>query len=75
MTTGESFGHSNGYLTNELLLSVPTDVHVFRGVPHGFRRFGDKLSSSSKYWDQVMGDGISWALSSPPARAFDIKSD
>jgi hypothetical protein len=60
---------------NRLLLSVPTDVHVFRGVPHGFRGFGDKLPSSSKYWDQVMSDGISWALSNPPVQAFEIKSD
>ncbi|KAJ5127908.1 hypothetical protein N7448_008687 [Penicillium atrosanguineum] len=54
---------------------IPTDVHVFRGVPHGFRRFGDKLPLSSKYWDQVMSDGVSWALSSPQAGAFEIKSD
>ncbi|KAJ5184241.1 hypothetical protein N7492_001857 [Penicillium capsulatum] len=53
---------------------VPTDVHVFRGVPHAFRRFGDKLSAS-EYWDRVMNDGIPWALSNPAAGPFEIKSD
>ncbi|KAI5360137.1 putative alpha/beta hydrolase-3 [Septoria linicola] len=45
---------------------VATDVHLFKGVPHGFRRFGDKLSASRSY-DKVMHDGIRWALSHPPA--------
>ncbi|KAJ5690698.1 hypothetical protein N7462_005090 [Penicillium macrosclerotiorum] len=53
---------------------VPTNVHVFRGVPHGFRRYGDKLSASKK-WDQVMSDGISWALSNPSPEPFEINSD
>lgn len=53
---------------------VPTDVHVFRGVPHGFRRYGDKLSAS-KYWDEVMSNGISWALTNPAVTPFEIKSD
>lgn len=61
--------------TNKRLSSVPTDVHVFRGVPHGFRRFGDKLPGASEYWDRVMSDGISWALSNPSVGAFEIKSD
>lgn len=59
--------HDNGY-------RVPTNVHVFRGVPHGFRRYGDKLSAS-KYWDEVMSNGISWALSNPTAAPLEIKSD
>ncbi|KAF2210519.1 hypothetical protein CERZMDRAFT_99579 [Cercospora zeae-maydis SCOH1-5] len=45
---------------------VATDVHVFKGVPHGFRRFGEKLALSAD-WDKVMHDGIRWALSHPPA--------
>ena len=45
---------------------VATDVHIFKGVPHGFRRFGDKLSICKDY-DKVMHDGIRWALSHPPA--------
>ncbi|KAJ5366341.1 hypothetical protein N7541_000282 [Penicillium brevicompactum] len=53
---------------------VPTDVHVFRGVPHGFRRWGDKLPGSKK-WDEVMSHGISWALSKPSAGPFVIHSD
>ncbi|CAI7667363.1 unnamed protein product [Penicillium pancosmium] len=54
---------------------VPTDVHVFPGVPHGFRRYGDKLAASSKRWDEVMTNGISWALSSPEVGSFEIKSE
>ncbi|KAM3420434.1 hypothetical protein BST61_g3707 [Cercospora zeina] len=45
---------------------VATDVHVFKGVPHGFRRFGEKLALSAD-WDKVMHDGVRWALSHPPA--------
>ncbi|KIW12827.1 hypothetical protein PV08_08014 [Exophiala spinifera] len=45
---------------------VPTNIHVFKGVPHGFRRFGDKLSASAA-WDQVMEEGIAWSLSRPSA--------
>jgi hypothetical protein len=53
---------------------VPTNVHVFRGVPHGFRMYGDKLSGS-KRWDEVMSAGISWALSKPEPVPFEIHSD
>ncbi|KAH6995903.1 Alpha/Beta hydrolase protein [Ilyonectria sp. MPI-CAGE-AT-0026] len=53
---------------------VPTDVNLFQGVPHGFRRFGDSLSASAR-WDKVMEDGIRWALSKPsPADDFVIKT-
>ena len=45
---------------------VPTDVHLFKGVPHGFRRFGDKLSAS-KHYDEVLHNGIKWVLSQPEA--------
>ncbi|XEV04422.1 hypothetical protein FSHL1_009709 [Fusarium sambucinum] len=52
---------------------VPTDIHVFKGLPHGFRRFGDQLSES-KRWDKVMENGIKWALSNPePTGKFEIK--
>ncbi|RBR06159.1 uncharacterized protein FIESC28_11174 [Fusarium coffeatum] len=44
---------------------VPTDVHLFNGLPHGFRRFGEQLSESER-WDKVMENGIKWALSNPP---------
>ncbi|KAK1495285.1 hypothetical protein CTAM01_08740 [Colletotrichum tamarilloi] len=45
---------------------VPTDIHVYKGVPHGFRRFGDKLSAS-KHWDETTDSGITWALTNPTA--------
>ncbi|KAF4555241.1 Alpha/beta hydrolase fold-containing protein 6 [Elsinoe fawcettii] len=52
---------------------VPTDINLFRGVPHGFRRFGDKLTASRR-WDDTIAHGISWALSKPSAtRQFEIK--
>ncbi|KAJ5371293.1 uncharacterized protein N7496_007385 [Penicillium cataractarum] len=53
---------------------VPTDINVFPGVPHGFRRHGDKLASS-KRWDEVMSGGITWALSGPAAGPFEIKAE
>ncbi|KAF4775200.1 hypothetical protein HER10_EVM0007760 [Colletotrichum scovillei] len=46
--------------------TVPTDIHVYKGVPHGFRRFGDKLSAS-KHWDETTDSGITWALTNPTA--------
>ncbi|KAK0723339.1 esterase/lipase [Lasiosphaeria miniovina] len=52
---------------------VATDVTLFRGVPHAFRGFGDELSAS-KHWDDVVGNGIAWALSKPaPTGVFEIK--
>lgn len=52
---------------------VPTDINVFKGVPHGFRRFGDALSAS-KSWDNVIDEGIKWALSNPVAtQDFNVK--
>ncbi|KAK3324581.1 Alpha/Beta hydrolase protein [Cercophora scortea] len=54
---------------------VPTDVSMFRGLPHGFSRFGDKLSAC-KRWDEVMERGIRWTLGNPaPSSVFEIKSD
>ncbi|RSM06608.1 hypothetical protein CDV31_009037 [Fusarium ambrosium] len=53
---------------------VPTDVHVFKGLPHGFRRFGEQLTESER-WDKVMEEGIRWALSKPdPSWNFKIQS-
>ncbi|OAA59870.1 Alpha/beta hydrolase fold-3 [Niveomyces insectorum RCEF 264] len=52
---------------------VPTDVHLFKGVPHGFRRYGTEMSVA-KAWDEVMEQGILWAVSKPAAMGrFDIK--
>jgi len=46
---------------------VPTDVHLFKGIPHGSRAFGAKLAASSEDWDRVMHGGIRFALSNPKA--------
>ena len=61
-------------IADENASRVPTDVNVFPGVPHGFRRHGDKLSAS-KRWDEVMSGGITWALSNPAAGPFVIKAE
>ncbi|KAL2105153.1 hypothetical protein VUR80DRAFT_8916 [Thermomyces stellatus] len=51
---------------------VPTDINVFKGLPHGFRRYNQL--SESKRWDRVMEDGIRWALAEPsPSRKFIVK--
>ncbi|KAJ6183963.1 hypothetical protein N7519_005264 [Penicillium mononematosum] len=52
---------------------IPTNVHVFPGVPHGFRRY--KQLPDSKRWDEVMSDGIAWALTNPAPGPFEIKSE
>ncbi|KAH8725443.1 Alpha/Beta hydrolase protein [Phaeosphaeriaceae sp. PMI808] len=53
--------------------NVPTEVRLFKGVPHGYRRFGDALKAS-KHWDDCVEEGILWALSKPQATGkFDIK--
>lgn len=52
--------------------SIPSKTHLFHGVPHGFRRFGDKLSASKK-WDAAIDEGILWCLSGPKATGkFDV---
>ncbi|KAK4118269.1 hypothetical protein N657DRAFT_638170 [Parathielavia appendiculata] len=45
---------------------VPTNIHVFPGMPHAFRKYGAALSESA-HWDEVMHGGIKWALSRPVA--------
>lgn len=58
----------------EMTISVPIDVHMFPGLPHGFRRVLGKLSESAR-WDRVIEQGIAWALSKPTATGiFEIKS-
>ncbi|RBR26106.1 uncharacterized protein FIESC28_01134 [Fusarium coffeatum] len=53
---------------------VPTDIHVFKGLPHGFRRYGEQISES-KRWDKVMEEGIKWAISNPePSMEFEVKT-
>jgi acetyl esterase/lipase len=53
--------------------NVPTDVTLFKGVPHGHRRFGKALKAS-EHWDQCVDEGILWALSKPKATGkFSVK--
>ena len=42
------------------IIRVPVKVHVFPGLPHGFRRFVDLPSSR---WDQLVIESIKWSLS------------
>lgn len=60
------------YSKTKSSISIPTNVHVFPGVPHSFRRY--KQLSDNKRWDEVMSDGIAWALSNPAPGPFEIKS-
>jgi acetyl esterase/lipase len=54
---------------------VPTDVNLFKGVPHGFRRYGDQLKECER-WDRVVERGIEWALAGPEATGvFEIKTE
>lgn len=53
--------------------NVPTEIRLFRGVPHGHRRFGKALKAS-EHWDQCVEEGIQWVLSKPTATGkFDVK--
>lgn len=52
--------------------SVPTDISLFKGLPHGFRRYGN-LTEAAR-WDRVMEDGIRWAVGKPsPSYEFNVK--
>ncbi|KAK7179443.1 hypothetical protein DPSP01_011515 [Paraphaeosphaeria sporulosa] len=46
---------------------VPTEVRLFKGVPHGYRRFGPALKEASAQWDKAVEDGIAWANKTPAA--------
>lgn len=51
---------------------VPTDINLFKGLPHGFRRY--KQLTETARWDRVMEDGIRWAVGKPsPSHKFDVK--
>ncbi|KAJ5474695.1 hypothetical protein N7475_004261 [Penicillium sp. IBT 31633x] len=50
---------------------VPTHVHVFPGLPHGFRRF--KNLQASKRWDQVITQGLEWCLSDDSTSALHVE--
>ncbi|KAF2715358.1 alpha/beta hydrolase fold-3 domain-containing protein [Pleomassaria siparia CBS 279.74] len=51
---------------------VPTQISLFKGVPHAFRRFGTALKASD-HWDETTEQGILWALGKPKASGkFDV---
>ncbi|EFQ90070.1 hypothetical protein CFE70_001522 [Pyrenophora teres f. teres 0-1] len=53
--------------------NVPTDITLFKGVPHGHRRFGKALKAS-EHWDKCVEEGILWVLSKPQATGkFQVK--
>jgi acetyl esterase/lipase len=41
---------------------VPTNVRLFKGVPHGSRRFGESLPVASREWDRCVAEGVMWCL-------------
>jgi acetyl esterase/lipase len=52
---------------------VPTEIRLFKGVPHGHRRLGDALKASQD-WDDCIDEGIAWVLTKPKATGkFDVK--
>ncbi|KAF2028525.1 hypothetical protein EK21DRAFT_101833 [Setomelanomma holmii] len=54
--------------------NVPTEIRLFKGMPHGHRRFGDALKKASKDWDDCVEEGILWVLSDPKATGeFKVK--
>ncbi|KAJ1328264.1 acetyl esterase [Microdochium nivale] len=59
-----------GLLFGKLLTEagVPSETYLFRGVPHGYRRFGSMLPLASAHWDRVMHEGIRWVLNNPQAQ-------
>lgn len=53
--------------------NVPTEIRLFKGVPHGHRRFGKALKASD-HWDECIDQGIMWALAKPQATGkFEVK--
>ncbi|KAF2246332.1 alpha/beta-hydrolase [Trematosphaeria pertusa] len=53
--------------------SVPTEVRLFKGVPHGFRRFGKGLKAAAE-WDKCVEEGIMWCLGKPAASGkFEVR--
>ncbi|KAF2128693.1 alpha/beta-hydrolase [Dothidotthia symphoricarpi CBS 119687] len=53
--------------------NVPTEITVFKGVPHGHRRYGKALKASD-HWDECVDEGISWVLSKPASTGkFTVK--
>ncbi|KAI4945773.1 hypothetical protein J4E91_007686 [Alternaria rosae] len=53
--------------------NVPTSTMLFKGVPHGHRRFGKALKAS-EHWDQCVDEGILWVLSKPEATGkFEVR--
>ena len=54
---------------------VPTSVSVFKGVPHSFRSFGAEKLKICEKWDEVIENGILWALEKPKAtETFEVKA-
>ncbi|BCS28060.1 alpha/beta hydrolase [Aspergillus puulaauensis] len=49
---------------------VPTKVHVFPGLPHGFRRFS--ALPSSRVWDELLVRNCQWILSDSQESEFGV---
>jgi acetyl esterase/lipase len=52
--------------------NLPTEVRLFKGVPHGHRLFAHL--KVSKDWDECVNEGILWVLGKPKATGkFHVK--
>ncbi|KAH8695617.1 Alpha/Beta hydrolase protein [Talaromyces proteolyticus] len=49
---------------------IPTKVHVFPGLPHGFRRYSSL--PSSRVWDELLLESFKWILSTDNACSFTV---
>ncbi|KAL2844108.1 Alpha/Beta hydrolase protein [Aspergillus pseudoustus] len=52
---------------------TPTKVHVFPGLPHGFRRFTSLWSASR--WEELIRECIQWCLSDDTKSSFVVESN
>lgn len=66
---------NRGEIVADIESSVPTDVHLFKGVPHLFRDYMDSLEAAKRS-EQVIIEGIAWILSKPKASGkFEVKEE
>ena len=50
---------------------VPTKVHIFPGLPHGFRRF--KALPSVKRWEELISECVAWCVGEDEGDVFEIE--
>ncbi|KAK6208476.1 Type I Iterative PKS [Pestalotiopsis sp. IQ-011] len=46
---------------------VPTDVHLFPGLPHAFATIPD-VKEARQRWNEIVDGAVAWALSKPASK-------